>query len=132
MMIRLPDELRSSRVGSASASGNNEESDGPIARTITLFDCVPVIINPPIRALSPVSTRKRVEIFPKTLGGVGLGLPPGVVVAVAVAVGVAVGVTAAVAVAVAVAVGVVVAVAVGVPVVVGEGDGVPTTYVTVN
>ena len=43
-----------------------------MARAITLFGCVPVIMNPPIRTLLPVSTRKRVEMFPKVLG---IGVP---------------------------------------------------------
>jgi hypothetical protein len=39
-----------------------------MARTITFFACVPVIMKPPISALSPVSTRRRVEILPKSVG----------------------------------------------------------------
>ena len=34
-----------------------------MARTITFFGCVPVTMNPPMSTLSPVSTRKRVEMF---------------------------------------------------------------------
>ena len=55
-----------SRVGSASAPGNG--NDGPIARTITFFACVPVTINPPINTLSAVPTLSRVEIFPSCTG----------------------------------------------------------------
>jgi hypothetical protein len=52
---------------------------------------VPVIMNPPIRTLSPVSTRKRVEIFPRMLGvAVGVGVGVGVWVGVGVGVGVGV------------------------------------------
>jgi hypothetical protein len=73
-------------------------------------------MKPPIITLSPVSTRKRVEIF-KAWAGVGVG------VAVGEAVGLAVGV----------AVGVAVGLAVGVAVGVGLGVGVgviPTTVRT--
>ena len=38
-------------------------NDGPIARTIAFFGCVPVTMNPPINALSPVPTLSRVEIL---------------------------------------------------------------------
>ena len=112
-----------------SASGKKDESDGPIARTMTLFGCVPVMMKPPIRTLLPVSTRKRVEIFPKVLGAVGVDVAVAVGVGVTgVGLGVAAGVPVAVAVAVAVAVGVPVGLGVGggvtVPVGVGEGVGV--------
>ena len=59
-----------------------------MARTITFFGWVPVMMNPPIRTLSPVSTRKRVEILPRVVG-----VEPGLGVAVGVNVGVTVGVT---------------------------------------
>src|SRR5450432_511974 len=88
---RPPEEFNSSRMGSLSAPGKKEEREGPIARMITFFGCVPVMINPPIRTLSPVSTRKRVEMFPKMLGlavGVGVGLDVGVAVGVGVGLGV--------------------------------------------
>src|ERR1700730_11519620 len=91
--MRPPEELRSSRMGSARAPGKKEERERPIARTITLFAWVPVIMKPPIRTLSPVSTRKRVEMFPKVLGvTVGVGAAVGVGVATGVGVGVASGV----------------------------------------
>src|SRR6476646_9142390 len=82
----------SSRVGfwSRSEKGN----DGPIARTITFFGCVPVTMNPPIKTFSPVSTRNRVEIlasWPGTGVGVGVAVGFGVGVAVGFGVGVAVG-----------------------------------------
>ena len=49
-------------------------SEGPIARMITLLPAVPVAIIPPIRALSPLRTRSRVEMFPKVPGvAVGVG-----------------------------------------------------------
>ena len=54
-----------------------------MARTMTFFGCVPVMMNPPIRTLSPVSTRKRVEMFPKVPGeAVGVGAAVGVGVGV--------------------------------------------------
>src|ERR1700740_2433435 len=105
----MPEESRNSRTGSASASGKNDESVGPIARTIIFFGCVPVTMKPPINTLSPVSTRKRVEMFPRIAGEA-----PGVDVGVAVAVSVAVGLGVGVGVGVAVVLGVAVAVAVGV------------------
>src|SRR5262245_21535506 len=50
-----------------------------MARTRTVFVSLPVIINPPIRTLSPVSTAVRVEILPSVLvGGVALGVGVGV------------------------------------------------------
>src|ERR1043166_7053233 len=88
-----PDELRSSSVGLANGLATGKE--GPIARTITFFAWVPVTINPPIGALSPVPTLRRVEIFPRTVGfepGVALGAAVGVGLAVGVGVGVATGV----------------------------------------
>src|ERR1700694_5798965 len=89
-------------TGSASAPGTGSEV--PIPRTITVFGCVPVMINPPIIALSPVPTRRRVEIFASVAGlSVVVGVDVGVGVCVGVAVGVGFG---GVAVAVAVAVGV--------------------------
>ena len=48
-----------------------------MARTMTLFGWVPVTMNPPMSTLSPVSTRRRVEIFPRAVdpgGGVGVGV----------------------------------------------------------
>src|ERR1700682_3183605 len=75
-------------TGSASAPGTGSEV--PIPRTITVFGCVPVMINPPIIALSPVPTRRRVEIFASVAGlGVGVGGDGGVAVAVGVGDGVA-------------------------------------------
>src|ERR1043166_2700382 len=82
--MSAPEESRNSSVGLAREPGKG--SDGPMARTITLLGCVPVTMNPPIRALSPVSTRNRVEIFPNVLGvtvGVELGVGVGVGVGVA-------------------------------------------------
>ena len=61
LVIRLPALSCNSSVGFASTPSSGNE--GPIARTITFFACDPVIMNPPIRTLSPVSTRKRVEMF---------------------------------------------------------------------
>jgi hypothetical protein len=59
-----PSAARNSRTGFASRSVRpNCSSDGPMARMITLFDALPVIMKPPINASSPVSTRRRVEIL---------------------------------------------------------------------
>src|SRR5947207_1911616 len=113
-------------MGSASTPGKKGEREGPIARTITFFACVPVIMNPPIRTLSPVSTRKRVEMFPKVVG-VGVGDAAGVGVGVGVAAGVRVGVGVGEPTGVAVGVGVALAVGVGVGVVVGVGVGASVT-----
>src|SRR2546423_358815 len=124
-----------SSVGSASnvAAGNpNFVKDGPIPRMSTCFGMLPVMINPPIPELSPVSVRMRVERLTAWVGGVGVAVgvavavAVGATVAVAVAVGatVAVAVAVAVALAVAVAVGVDVAVAVAVAVAVGVGVAV--------
>src|SRR6476620_7831994 len=79
---RAPDELRSSRVGLASFPGTFK--DGPIPRMITFLGCDPVMMNPPIRALSPVPTFSRVEIFAKTVFAVALGVAVGVALGVAV------------------------------------------------
>src|SRR5450432_3846277 len=95
-------------MGSASAPG--ESSEGPMARTITFFGCVPVTMNPPMSAFSPVSTRRRVEMFPRVVGIV-LGVGEGVAVAVGSGDGVGV---------------------VGVPVGVGVGVGGPTVGVGVG
>ena len=103
-------------------SGKNEESDGPIARTIIFFGCVPVTMKPPISTLSPVSTRKRVEMFPR-IAGEALGVAVGIAVDVGVTVGVRLGVGLGVAVGVGVDVGLGVAVAVAVGVGVGVGVG---------
>src|ERR1051325_440852 len=147
---RVPAESCNSKTGSASTPEKKAESDGPIARTITFFGCVPVIMNPPMRTLLPVSTRRRVEMLPKTLPGAGVplgvgdgvtegvvvGVTEGVTLALTVAVGlcdgvpttVAVGV--AVAVTVGVAVGLDVAVAVGVPL--GDGLAVGPSALIMN
>src|SRR2546429_9895694 len=77
-------------------------------RNTTGLFALPVMMKPPIITLSPMSTRKRVEMF-NAWAGVGVGV--GVGVAVGVVVGVAVGV----------------AVGVGV----GVGDGSLSTIVTV-
>src|SRR6266404_668157 len=98
-----------SRVGSAIRPGTGlppELIEGPFARSRTRFTSLPLTMNPPIRLLSPVSTRARVEMF-SNCAGVGVGVAVGVAVGEAVAVAVAVGV--AVAVAVAVGVGLVLA-----------------------
>src|SRR5437899_9118859 len=69
-----------SRTGSANRPGKGAPllvRDGPIARTITFLGSVPVMMNPPIRTLSLVRTRARVEIFCNcagAVGGVGVGV----------------------------------------------------------
>src|SRR2546423_3367782 len=65
--------------------------EGPRPRSTTGLDAFPRMIKPPIITLSPVSTRKRVEIF-RAWAGVTVGEAVGVAVGVAVAVGVGVGV----------------------------------------
>ena len=82
-------------------------------------------MNPPIKTLSPVSTRRRVEMFPK-VPGVSVGVAEGGGVGVAVGVGVAAGVGVGVGVGTGVGVGVAggVGVTIGVAVAVGDGVGV--------
>ena len=125
-------------------------SEGPMARIITLLPAVPVAMSPPIKALSPPRTRRRVEIFPK-VPGVAVGVTVGEAVGVGVALGVAVGVWVGVAegsgvvvalgvgvgvgmggVGVAVGVAVAEAVAVGVGVGMGVGVGVVPTALIVK
>ena len=77
LAINAPVPSCNSRVGSASTPARG--SEGPIARTITFFGCVPVMIKPPIKTLSPVSTRRRVEILAKVVAtgvadGEGVGV----------------------------------------------------------
>src|SRR5207237_6090272 len=115
---KVPAESCNSKTGSASTPEKKAESDGPIARTITFFGWAPVIMNPPMRTLLPVSTRRRVEILPKTLED---GVPLAVGVADGVAEGVTVGVTVGLTVVVAVGEGVAPIVAVGVVVAVAVG-----------
>lgn len=128
-------------VGSANASGTPEAvSEGPIPRTITFRGAVPVMMNPPIIALSPGSTRPRVEILSPAGGvvdgvgvgvGVGMGVGDGVGVEAGVGVTVGVGVGVAVAIGEAVGVGVGVTVGVGVGVAVGVGVGGASSSVIV-
>src|SRR3982751_5297384 len=89
-------ELKIVRVGLARASGiPNGLSEGPIARTrIFLVEPAgPWMINPSIKALSPVPTGSRVETL-ATRPGVAVGVPVGVAVVLGVAVAVAVAVAA--------------------------------------
>src|SRR5207237_1929107 len=82
-------------------------TDGPRARKTTFLGSLPVIIIPAMRTLSPVCTRRRVEMFRSCAGvGVGVGVGDGVAVGVAVGLGVAVAVGVAVGVGVAGGVGV--------------------------
>src|SRR2546423_4167311 len=72
-----------SRIGSGNGFGIPKRvSDGPMARTMTCFDCEPVTMNPPMPTWSPVSTCSRVERF----SACEVGGTVGVAVAVAVAV----------------------------------------------
>jgi hypothetical protein len=71
----VPEASRNSRIGSASRSVTGK--DGPMPRMMIFFGCVPAIINPPIRALSPVPTRRRVERLARSAYGSG-GSSPGV------------------------------------------------------
>src|SRR4051812_43315770 len=105
----------SSRIGSARTPGKG--SDGPIARKSTFFGSAPPTMKPPMRALSPAPTRRRVEILASRAGG-GVGLGVGVGVTVGSIMGVGVGVI------VAVGDGVIVVVGVGVAVGVTVGVGV--------
>ena len=112
-LIKAPEPSRNSRIGSANAPERG--SDVPMARTMTRFGCVPLMIKPPISTLSPVSTRKRVAMLPREPGGaVGVGVAVG-------GVGVAVG-GGGLAVGVALGEG-------GVAVAVGVGVGAPITKV---
>ena len=56
-----------------------EASEGPIARRISVLDCEPWMINPPMRTFWPVPTFIRVEMFARWLaeppgGGVGVAV----------------------------------------------------------
>src|SRR5256885_16618772 len=106
-------------MGSASAPDRVFCNDGPIARMTTFFGSLPVMMNPPIIALSPDSTRPRVAMLSGWDGGAALGdaVATGVALWVTVADGVEEGVVAGGAVAVAGGVGV------GVGEVVGAGGG---------
>src|SRR4051812_50148601 len=78
-----PPLSRNSRTGSARTPANAR--DGPIARTMTFFGCVPVMMKPAIKTLFPVPTLTREEILPNCPGcgvavGVGLGGADGVAV----------------------------------------------------
>src|SRR3977135_2919122 len=83
--IKEPFGPRNSSTGSASTPVSpNLVKEGPRALTITLLETLPVMMNPPIMALSPVCTRARVEMFNDRAGvavgvevGVGVGLADG-------------------------------------------------------
>src|SRR5437588_12996161 len=65
-----PLESYSSKIGSCNALEIPEfERLGPIARKMTFFGPLPVMINPPIMTLSPVWTKARVEILANLTGG---------------------------------------------------------------
>src|SRR5450432_1802258 len=90
MMVVKPLGPCSASVGSASELATPME--GPIARTITSLGALPVMMNPPMPALSvPASTRSRVERLRACAAGFGVGVGVGVGVAVGVGVGVGVG-----------------------------------------
>jgi hypothetical protein len=73
------------RSGTLSAA-----SDGPVPRTITFFGAVPVMINPPIIAFSPVPTCSRVLML-IARPGVATGLGDGEALGEGEALGLAVG-----------------------------------------
>src|SRR5450755_2075536 len=79
MMVVKPLGPCSARVGSASELATPVE--GPIARRSSSLGTLPVMMNPPMPALSvPVSTRSRVERLMACAGplpGVGVGVPGG-------------------------------------------------------
>src|SRR5205807_9075362 len=102
-----PFEPCSSRTGSGSASGIKPLNDGPIPRSNTCREPVPLTIRPPIPTSLPVPTNNRVErLIARVPGvGIGVGLAATVGVALAVAVGIGVPVVATVAVGVGVEVG---------------------------
>ena len=87
-------------TGSANGLGTPTlDNEGPIPRSTTCLDWVPVMINPPIPTLASVRTRKRVERLRACAGladavavAVELGVVEGVEVDVAVGVGVGEGV----------------------------------------
>jgi hypothetical protein len=93
-----PAPSKSSSTGSCNAPSTAcAVSDGPIARRITFFGSVPVMMMPPIKTFSPVCTLSRVEMFSSCSGAtVGVGVADGDGLAVALGKGVAVGVTVAV------------------------------------
>ena len=75
-VVVLKDQRRhwlhsSDRKGSARKSVMPElRRDGPIPRSTTVLGTLPVTMNPPIMALSPNSTRKRVAMFKASAGSV--------------------------------------------------------------
>src|SRR3981081_345651 len=89
---------RTGSVSNAAGGKPNPVNDGPSARTTTRLGTFPVIMKPPIPALSPVSTRMRVDRLTVCDAGVAVGVAVGVDVALAVAVAVSVGEAATVAV----------------------------------
>ncbi len=104
-------------------------SKGQSPAASTCLGSLPVTIKPPIRILSPVCTRARLEIL-SNCAGLGVGVPVGVGLGVAVGValgvaeGVALGVAPGVAEGVADELGVAVGVAEGVALGVADGVGV--------
>src|SRR5450432_1144392 len=136
LSISWPDELNNCRLGSRSSEERPvTNKDGPSALTITSLLTPPFPrMKPPMRTLSPVSARARVEMLssasPLTVGvGVAEGFPVGVGLAVGVAEGVGVtlgvgmmlGVGVALGVGVGLGVGLIVGVSVTVGVIVGVG-----------
>src|SRR5436190_7683216 len=78
----------SSITGSASASLTVKE--GPIARRMTRFGALPVMMKPPIPTSAPVRTSIRVERLRACAAVVGLGVTGGLGAGVGVGVGVGV------------------------------------------
>src|ERR1051325_6170369 len=98
VIVRKPPGPCSSNTGSANGSGTPRlTSEGPIARKRICLDAIPVMINPPMPAFSPLWTFMRVERLmvcdpgPGVMEGVAVGIDEGAGVTVAVAVGDGVG-----------------------------------------
>ena len=75
---RRPEEVAEFIALIASDRALATGSDGPIARSISFFGRLPVMITPPIRTSSPVPTRSRVEMLPSVLGMIVSVAVPGV------------------------------------------------------
>src|SRR2546421_1458773 len=88
-VISAPLAPWSSITGSlrSDAAGRPElVSEGPMPRNTTGLATLPVMMKPPIITLSPVSTRRRVEMF-NALAGVAVGVAGGGAEGVGVGVG---------------------------------------------
>src|SRR5215831_5579626 len=78
MIVTNPGGPCSSNTGSANGSGTPKLArEGPIARKRTGLDAVPLIMNPPMPALSPFCTSMRVERLTGCDAGLGAGVGDG-------------------------------------------------------